>query len=79
MPAEFRVPAISPATIVPCPWLSMHALPPTKLFDFAIRPLKSGSAQSTPESMIATFTGSSVGGSSQASNALSWSRYHCFA
>ena len=79
-PAWFRAPAISPATIVPCPSLSMQALPPTKLFSPAIWFSKSGSEQSTPESMTATFTGANGGGApGQASNALSWPRYHCFA
>ena len=77
-PAVSRVPAISPATIVPCPWLSMQGLPPTKLFDRAIWSCRSGSEQSTPESTIATFTGSSSGGPGHASNALSRLRYHCF-
>ncbi len=44
-----------------------------------MRPWKSGSEQSTPESTIATFTGASVvGGSGHASNAWSCWRYHCF-
>src|SRR5262245_62012721 len=72
-PAEFRAPAISPATIVPWPSLSTHGLPPTKLFPLAIcAGWKSGNEQSTPESMIATFTESSVGGATgQASKARS--------
>ena len=78
-PASFSAPAISPATIVPCPWLSMHGLPPTKLFEAATWLAKSGSAQSTPESMSATLTGCRGGGAvGQASNAWSCSRYHCF-
>ena len=79
-PAWFNAPAISPATIVPWPSLSMQGLPPTKVFCPTICPVKSGSEQSTPESMTATFTGAAnVGGVAHASNAWSWSRYHCFA
>ena len=78
-PPVSRAPAISPAAIVPWPSLSTHGLPPTKLFFAAIWFWKSGSEQSTPESTIATFTVASGGGAGQASNALSWLRYHCFA
>ena len=68
-----------PATNVPCPSVSMHGSPPTKLRASAMRPWKSGSEQSMPESTIATFTGASVvGGSAHASKAWSSWRYHCF-
>src|SRR5690242_7975915 len=65
-PAVSRDPAISPATIVPWPLVSRQPLPPTKLFALATWPFRSGNEQSTPESMIATFTGAkSVGGVDQ--------------
>ncbi len=69
--------AISPATKVPWPCSSVSALPPTKLFASAIRPANSGWPPSIPESITATRTAGSSGGSSQVSNARSWSRYHC--
>ncbi len=78
MPVVPRSAAISPATKVPWPSVSRQALPPTKLFSAASRPLKSGSAQSRPESTTATFTGCrSSGGVVHASKAWSSCRYHC--
>jgi hypothetical protein len=78
IPCVSRFAAISPATNVPCPSVSTSGLPPTKLFASAMRPAKSGSVPSTPESTIATRTGArSAGGVGQASNAWSSARYHC--
>jgi hypothetical protein len=78
MPALSAFAAISPATNVPWPTRSRHALPPTKLRIAAIRFANSGCVQSIPESTIPTFTGESVvGGSCHASNAWSCARYHC--
>ena len=59
MPCVSRFAAISPAMNVPCPSVSTHGSPPTKLRASSRRPWKSGSEQSTPESTIATLTGSS--------------------
>ena len=54
IPCVSRFAAISPATNVPCPSVSTSGLPPTKLRESAMRPAKSGSVASIPESMIAT-------------------------
>ena len=62
------VAAISPATKVPCPCVSLTE-PPTKLFVAAIRPASSGCERSMPVSITATRTGASSGSTLNASNA----------
>ena len=68
--------AISPATNVPCPFVSRRAEPPTKLFASAILPSNSGCSPSMPESTTATRTGTSGGAFDQASKARIRVRYH---
>ncbi len=76
MPSFVRA-AIRPATNVPCPCVSTVGDPSTKLFDAAIRPRSSGCLPSTPESITATRTAASGGGSVHASNDRFWVAYHC--
>ena len=62
MPIPLPTPAaMSPATNVPCPSVSVPAGPPTKLFAARILPASSACEASTPESITATGTGSSAG------------------
>ena len=69
--------AIRPATNVPWPWVSTVADPLTKLFAATMRPRSSGWLPSTPESITATLTAASGGGSVHASNDRFWAAYHC--
>ena len=73
---SFTVAPISPATKVPCPCVSTVALPPTKLRAAMMCFASSGWPPSIPESMIAIFTGASVGGCAQVSYAWFAARYH---
>ena len=76
MPAPLSaIAAISPATKVPWPNWSF-IVPPTKLFDAAIRPRSSGWLASIPESITATRTGKSDFAASKMSSARSRPRYH---
>ena len=68
--------AISPATNVPWPWVSTVAGPATKLLAAAIRPRSSGCVPSMPESITATRTAASGGGSVQASKDRFCAAYH---
>ena len=74
---SFVLAAIRPATNVPWPCVSTVADPLTKLFAAAIRPRSSGCVPSTPESITATRTAASGGGSVHASNDRFWAAYHC--
>ena len=76
---SFVCAAIRPATKVPCPWVSTRAEPETKLRAAAIRPFSSGCVPSTPESITATRTPASGGGSAHSSNDRFCTAYHCFA
>ncbi len=71
--------AITPATKVPWPTVSLRGAESTKLSAAAMRFSNSGWVPSMPESMTATFTGSSaVGRSGQWSKARMAVRCHCF-
>ena len=72
----FSAAAISPATNVPCPFVSFSHELATKLLPSSIRLRSSGWAESMPESRTATRTPARFGTCGHASKALIRLRYH---